>query len=116
VAYEGNAARFEGGEIFEGGGDDGVRKTLPAEARRAFWFQGLTVPGVVRMPVAPKASAERMRVPRLPGSCRPAAIEDQGVLVMTASSLWTRRDEQRRDALREIGFLRRWRRCRLPAK
>ena len=29
-------------------------------------------------PVAPKASAERMSVPRLPGSCRPAAISMSG--------------------------------------
>ncbi len=52
----------------------GTRKTDPAEARRAFWFQGLTVPAVVRTPVAPKASAERMRVPRLPGSWSAAAM------------------------------------------
>ena len=44
-----------------------------------FWFQGLTVPGVVRTPVAPKASAERMRVPRLPGSWRPTAMRMRGV-------------------------------------
>ena len=45
----------------------GTRKTEPAEARRAFWFHSLTVPGVVRTAVAPKASAERTSVPRLPG-------------------------------------------------
>ncbi len=51
----------------------GTRNTLPALARNAFWFHALTVPGVVSTPVAPKASADRMSVPRFPGSCNPAA-------------------------------------------
>src|ERR1700721_2266978 len=38
--------------------NDGRRKRLPAEARTAFGFQELTVPGRLRTPVAPKASAE----------------------------------------------------------
>ena len=45
-----------------------MRKTLPAEARTALGFHALTVPGRLMMPVAPKASAERRMVPRLPGS------------------------------------------------
>ena len=76
----GDAAGFERGEdfVFAGRDETGRRKTDPAEARRAFWFHGLTVPGRVMNPVAPKASAERMRVPRLPGSCRPAAMRMSG--------------------------------------
>ena len=52
----------------------GRRKAEPEEARIAFGFHRLTVPGNRIMPVAPKASAERASVPRLPaGSCNPAA-------------------------------------------
>src|ERR1035441_7746123 len=51
----------------------GKRKIEPAEPRRTFELYGLTVPSVRKTPAAPKASAERRIVPRLPGSCRPAA-------------------------------------------
>ena len=86
----------------------GTRKTEPAEARRAFWFHSLTVPAVVRTAVAPKASAERMSVPRLPGSCRAAAMSRSGVLCAGAScgergfEVPDGRDEQRGDALRVL--------------
>ena len=61
-----------------GCGEAGTRKAEPAEARSAFGFQGLTVPGSRRTPVAAKASAERRSVPRLPGSCRPARTRISG--------------------------------------
>jgi hypothetical protein len=67
----------------------GMRKTLPTDARRAFWFQALTVPGVVMTPVAPKASADRTSVPRFPGSCNAAAMRIRGVPVMMSSMLRT---------------------------
>ena len=47
----------------------GMRKTEPAEARTAFAFHGLTQSGVSHTCAMPKASADRRRVPRLPGSC-----------------------------------------------
>jgi len=53
-----------------------MRRTLPAEARTAFGFHWLTVPGRAMMPLAPKASAERRIVPRLPGSCRPGEYQN----------------------------------------
>ena len=61
------------------GNDSGTRKTLPADARTAFGFHALTVPGRLTTPVAPKASAERRIVPRLPGSCRPARTRTKGI-------------------------------------
>src|SRR6266851_4784275 len=64
----------------------GTRNTLPTLARRAFWFQALTVPGVVSTPAAPNASAERTSVPRLPGSCKPAAIRINGAACSITSS------------------------------
>jgi hypothetical protein len=76
-----------GGPDFDAGlaeGGDGVvlrmgrRKRLPAEARTALGFHALTVPGSERMPSAPKASAERRMVPRLPGSCSPARTTMSG--------------------------------------
>ena len=51
----------------------GRRKMLPAEARIDFGFQPLTVPGNDMTPSAPNASAERMMVPRFPGSWMPAS-------------------------------------------
>ncbi len=66
----------------------GTRKTDPAEARRAFWFHSLTVPAVVRTAVAPKASAERISVPRLPGSCKPAATRSSAALSFAGSADW----------------------------
>ncbi len=50
------------------------RNIDPADARRAFQFHGLTVRSPSSNPVAPNASAERAMVPRLPGSCSPAAM------------------------------------------
>ena len=55
-----------------------ARKMLPAEARTALGFHALTVPGRQITPSAPKASAERRIVPRLPGSCRPASTTISG--------------------------------------
>ena len=55
-------------ELMAVAASSGRRKTLPAEARTALGFHALTVPGSVRMPWAPKASAERRMAPRLPGS------------------------------------------------
>src|SRR4029077_6953056 len=55
----------------------GKRKIEPAEPRRTFELYGLTVPSVRKIPAAPKASAERRIVPRLPGSCRPAATTNR---------------------------------------
>src|ERR1039458_5331250 len=46
----------------------GTRNTLPADARTAFGFHALTVPGKLTTPVAPNASADRRIVPRFPGS------------------------------------------------
>src|ERR1700728_3977757 len=57
----------------------GMRKADPAEARRAFAFQTLTVPGRAMTPLAPKASAERTRVPKLPGSCKEAVRTTSGM-------------------------------------
>ena len=62
--------------VFSGDGEQ--RKTLPAEERTALGFQALTVPGRVRTPVAPKASAERRMAPRLPGSWRLARTRSRG--------------------------------------
>jgi len=50
----------------------GSRNTEPAEARTTLGLKGLTVPSPSTTPPAPKASAERKIVPRLPGSCTPA--------------------------------------------
>src|SRR5579862_7226034 len=47
------------------------RRAEPAEARMALADQGSAVPLVVTTPVAPKASAERMAAPTLPGSWTP---------------------------------------------
>src|ERR1700728_3385165 len=57
----------------------GMRKADPAEARRALAFQILTVPGRAMTPLAPKASAERTRVPKLPGSCKEAVRTTSGM-------------------------------------
>ena len=43
---------FQVRDVFCGCGDDGSAKDAPALARSAFWFHGLTVPGVVRTPLA----------------------------------------------------------------
>ena len=56
----------------------GSRKLDPAEARSAFWFHGLTLPGVSKTPLAANASADRMIVPTLPGSCSPARMRSRG--------------------------------------
>src|SRR5206468_7557907 len=50
----------------------GTRNTDPADARTSLELKGLTVPSPSSTPAAPKASAERRIVPRLPGSCTPA--------------------------------------------
>src|SRR5580658_9941178 len=56
----------------------GRRKLEPAEARKDLGDQGWAVPCVAMAPVAPKASAERMAVPLLPGSCTPARTRSIG--------------------------------------
>ena len=45
----------------------GTRKLEPAAARTSFGLYGSTPP-TIKTPVAPKASADRTRVPALPGS------------------------------------------------
>ena len=74
------ASRRRWRHSFSPAASSGTRKTLPAEARTAFGFHALTVPGRLTTPVAPKASAERRIVPRLPGSCRPASTTTSGAV------------------------------------
>ena len=49
-----------------------IWKPAPAAARTAFGFHGSTEPSRTITASTPKARAARMRVPRLPGSCRPS--------------------------------------------
>ena len=93
---------------------NGTRKTLPADARTAFGFHALTVPGRHRTPLAPKASAERRIVPRLPGSCRPASTStmSSGAFLPSLPSRMScpgpvRRFDQRGDGLGRLGGERR---------
>ena len=83
----------------------GSRKADPEDARRVLAFHRLTVPGSRIMPVAPKASAERTRVPRFPGSCRPAAMTTRGMPSKHRLHRELGRFHQGGDAL---GMLREW--------
>src|ERR1700722_7092423 len=70
----------------------GRRKTLPAEARMALGFHGLTGPGRQTAPETPKASADRMIVPRLPGSWMPERTTMSGAETKLADcGLYSRR-------------------------
>ena len=54
-------------------GTTGTWNSAPADARTTFGLNGSTEPGVSTTASAPAASAERMIVPRLPGSARRSA-------------------------------------------
>ncbi len=58
---------------------NGMRKTLPAEARTALGFHWLTVPGRAMTPLAPKASAGAKNCPQITGILKPGQHQDQRI-------------------------------------
>src|ERR1700733_4518425 len=68
----------------------GIRRADPAEARMALADQGSAVPLVVTTPVAPKASAERMAAPTLPGSWTPKRATMRGRPRVRSSRVYSR--------------------------